>query len=702
MHWRSSTSALVRSIEFGAQARDLGHPDWQLMETNSVQTAMEVVRALRARADVVGAWVDSSFPQQKDQFVPNDPYYFPNQPTPGYPGQWYLKNTLVSGRDIRVEAAWLRNLVGQGVVVGIVDDGFEFNHPDLSANYSSSNSFDFWGNDTNVFPGSASDIHGTALLGLIAARGGNSQGITGVAPNAVWAGIRADVDTGTASQLISANLHRSSGANTNIKVKNHSYGPLSPWVDGSSLVNALATSSASGTIHVRSAGNLRGSSGEDVAKHSERNAVQSITVGALGSDGFFSPYSNFGAGLMCVAPSSTTNAGGLVILSTDRVGESSGFNGSADGFPNSDYCSSLTGTSVSSAIATGVLVLAKQAQPNLDSRFAKHLIARTSTVVHSGDVSSSSDGGWRVNGAGLSFNQNYGFGLLNADALTLEAARWDAPSSLVTTSTGTVSVGAAIPDANSVGVTRTFNVTSTTPLEEVQVNLNITHAYRGDLDAYLINPAGQSRRLFVVAGADDGDNIDWTFTTNGFWGENPAGTWTIRVRDGFSFDSGTWNSFAATLRQGQLERVIQGQILRNDWLVSPSGENITVELRPSGGGTPINQVVTLDSSGNFTFRTSLSGEFDLSVKPSHWLRKTLGPVSFSTASVSAGVFNLTNGDINDDNEIGPADFTLFTAAFGTMLGDPGYNSMADLNGDEEVGPADFTILSSTFGEIGDD
>lgn len=60
-----------------------------------------------------------------------------------------------------------------------------------------------------------------------------------------------------------------------------------------------------------------------------------------------------------------------------------------------------------------------------------------------------------------------------------------------------------------------------------------------------------------------------------------------------------------------------------------------------------------------------------------------------------------NGDINNDNEIGPADFALFSPAFGSMLGDPEYNVAADLDRNSEVGPRDFTILSRNFGLEGD-
>lgn len=70
-------------------------------------------------------------------------------------------------------------------------------------------------------------------------------------------------------------------------------------------------------------------------------------------------------------------------------------------------------------------------------------------------------------------------------------------------------------------------------------------------------------------------------------------------------------------------------------------------------------------------------------------------------ATSSASITLRNGDVNADNEVGPADFTLLSAAFGSSLGDPNYLASADLNKDDEVGPADFTLLSGSFGMMGD-
>lgn len=137
-------------------------------------------------------------------------------------------------------------------------------------------------------------------------------------------------------------------------------------------------------------------------------------------------------------------------------------------------------------------------------------------------------------------------------------------------------------------------------------------------------------------------------------------------------------------------------------LANPAGRSVTV-LIANGSTIVDSRSVTLGAGGTFSYSLPIAaGSYDVYVKASHWLQKVTNGVVFPVtgpASFSAGT--LINGDVNNDNEVGPGDFTALAAAFGTSLGDPGYNAEADLNGDDEVGPADFTILSASFGQSGD-
>lgn len=108
----------------------------------------------------------------------------------------------------------------------------------------------------------------------------------------------------------------------------------------------------------------------------------------------------------------------------------------------------------------------------------------------------------------------------------------------------------------------------------------------------------------------------------------------------------------------------------------------------------------MTSGGRFSANTWVRGQVDVVIKPSNFLseRET---VTLTNGSVFLPYLSFINGDINNDNEIGPADFTMLSAAFGSMVGDSNYTAAADLNDDEEVGPADFTILGANFGLMGE-
>lgn len=488
----------------------------------------------------------------KKMFVPNDPYFHRNTPAAGWAGQWHLTNEWTSGLDIRAQGAWDRDITGNGVIIGIVDDCLQTSHPDLAPNYVAADSWDFGQGDNNPSPVNSDDQHGISVSGVAAARGGNGVGVTGVAPYAGLAGLRIDFPRQTTAMFVDATLYHSSGSNTNIKVKNHSYGLGVEYIPSAEEENALVTSANAGTIHCLAAGNERGTSAQDSNVMDLQNNPKGICVAALGSNGKYANYSNFGACIACCAPSSA--AGLLGITTTDRTG-SAGYNSNyGDTFPDLSYTSIFGGTSSASPTVAGTMALVKQVQPALDVRFAKHLLALTCDIVDASDTTSTSDGGWRTNSAGIHFNQNYGFGLINADALTQAALNYSGVTPLATFDTGSITVSTAIPNNNPLGVTRTFNVSSTTPMEEVEVRIVAHHSFSGDLLITLTSPSGYSSRLVKNFFGASANPLNWWYTTNAFWGENPAGTWTIKIADvsDNSSATGTWDSYRLIIHMGEL------------------------------------------------------------------------------------------------------------------------------------------------------
>jgi len=104
---------------------------------------------------------------------------------------WYLNRG--NGLDMNVEGAWAKNVTGRGIVVTILDDGLEKDHPDLLINYDAKASTDVNGLDEDPMPRYDiidSNRHGTRCAGEVAANANNSVCAVGVAFNAKVGGIR--------------------------------------------------------------------------------------------------------------------------------------------------------------------------------------------------------------------------------------------------------------------------------------------------------------------------------------------------------------------------------------------------------------------------------------------------------------------------------------------------------------------------------
>jgi hypothetical protein len=137
--------------------------------------------------------------------------------------------------------------------------------------------------------------------------------------------------------------------------------------------------------------------------------------------------------------------------------------------------------------------------------------------------------------------------------------------------------------------------------------------------------------------------------------------------------------------------------------------NALFEIRPTGSTTPIiSRRIALGPNGEFALLHKvdagmpLVGDFDISVKVSHWLRKTLGPITMSGTSVTGLYMLALNGDCDEDNEVTIGDFAIISASFGKSSGDPGFDPMADIDRNDEVDIGDFALMSGNFGALGDD
>ena len=108
----------------------------------------------------------------------------------------------------------------------------------------------------------------------------------------------------------------------------------------------------------------------------------------------------------------------------------------------------------------------------------------------------------------------------------------------------------AIPDNSAVGVNSVITVPAGLNIQQVKVDVNITHPSRGNLIIQVVSPGGMTATLSNLAGGTTdnfvttGQDITGSFTI----GSSASGTWKLFVRDLVAGDVGTINTFRLTLK----------------------------------------------------------------------------------------------------------------------------------------------------------
>lgn len=462
--------------------------------------------------------------------APNDPLYT---------DQWHLNNTgqggSVVGIDINVESVW-DNYTGQGVTIGIVDDGLEYTHEDIAPNANTTIDFDYRAGDNDPIP-EAGDFHGTAVGGLSSAKGNNGIGVSGSAWDAELVGLRligGPLGDGTIAQALTHELNI-------IDIYNNSWGPpdngrlqfIGPQALAALEQAATTGRNGLGNIHTWAAGNGGDLTNDNVNYDPYANSRFTIAVGALGNNGVRAQYSDPGAAIFVVAPSGTVGFGGTLDLSTTDIT-------GAGGYDATNYTDTFNGTSASTPVVSGVIALMLEANPNLTYRDVTNILARTSERVDQGNAD------WIQNGAGIWVNHEYGFGNIDAAAAVAAALSEPLVGDEESFSTGVISVNQAIPDAGGGSVSRTVavsNANAIDSLEYVEVAFTAAHARAGDLEIVLTSPSGTQSILAETRTDNTNGYNSFLFSTVRNWGESSAGDWTITVTDGTGGITGSLTSF---------------------------------------------------------------------------------------------------------------------------------------------------------------
>lgn len=445
------------------------------------------------------------------------------QPTDSMLGsQWHLK-TSVAG-NINVAPAW-NEYRGSGVKIAVIDDGFDYNHADLTRNYNRSLDQDLIQWDSDALNGTSNN-HGTAVMGVIGADD-NGTGVVGVAPDATLIGLR--IGYGAAGS--SAQIYDAFREAVKADVVNNSWSYSSYFSDNfdawmgtieTQMIGAVSTGRGGlGTNIVFAAGNARGS-GDDVNHHNFQNSIYTTAVAATDSAGKVASFSTPGAALLVSAP-------GVGIVTTDAT----------NGGYNSGDTATLNGTSFAAPIVSGVMALMLEANRNLGYRDVQEILAYSARQT---DVTRSS---WQINGAdnwnggGLHTSTDYGFGLVNAHDAVRLAETWTVRSTYASMdkATATATVNTAIGATGT--LTSSLNISRAMDIDKVEVELNLPHTHIGDLRISLISPKGTESYLIDRPGVARGgsgsgsgvDNIVFTLTSTQFWDEGSVGTWRLKVQD---------------------------------------------------------------------------------------------------------------------------------------------------------------------------
>nr|Q9NJ15.1 RecName: Full=Proprotein convertase subtilisin/kexin type 5; AltName: Full=Proprotein convertase PC6-like; Short=aPC6; Flags: Precursor [Branchiostoma californiense]AAF26301.1 proprotein convertase aPC6B isoform [Branchiostoma californiense] len=453
---------------------------------------------------------------------------------------WYLHcdrpEFACQWSDMNVEAAWKKGYTGKGVVVSILDDGSETDHPDLAGNYDPDASSDINGGTLDPTPRyeyTNENRHGTRCAGEVAAMGNNSFCSVGVAYKASIGGVRMlDGDVTDSVEAASLGLNPQ-----HIMIYSASWGPDDDGktVDGpANLAQKTFQAGAEngrdklGSIFVWASGN-GGRTHDSCGCDGYTNSIYTISVSSASEQGKVPWYLE-----PCASTLATTYSSGAPherkVITTDlRKG----------------CTESHTGTSASAPMAAGILALALEANPMLTWRDMQYIVVmaanpspldRDTESAYPRDPRKESD--FVTNGAGLRVSHNFGFGLMDAGKMVELAESWRRVPEQHVCEEDPNAQQRAITKGETIVDTKTTGGCNGTDhhvkyLEHVVVEISLDHPCRGHLSIHITSPSGTRSTLLPERQFDSSSDglKDWAFMTTHCWGEQPEGDWILEVKD---------------------------------------------------------------------------------------------------------------------------------------------------------------------------
>ncbi|CAG2257585.1 FURIN [Mytilus edulis] len=412
---------------------------------------------------------------------------------------WYLNDDVTP--TMKVSNAWSAGYSGSGIVIAVLDDGLQTDHPDLAANVDTANDINIYGSSNNPYP-SAGKSHGTQVSGLIAAVKDNNNCVVGVAYSSTLIGIKI---LGNFAITDSEEAQGLSHYLSNVDIYSNSWGPADKTgftgpgsVTKAALLNGVTNGrNGKGAIYIWAAGN-----GETTDNCNADGYVNSIYTVAISSAmiGQNAWYSEVCAPALAVAYGGSQDDRYLTTTTTSSGCKSDG----------------IQGTSYAAPLASGIVALTLEAKESgVDG---KYVIPCVSQIL--------------------------GFGLMDADAMVSYGKIWvTVPTQQkCTTSTRSPSLSTSTTASDSIAVT-SGDCSSVNYLEHVVADITFSYtSSRGVTEMYLVSPSGTKSHLLHYRNKDATDNsaagsLTWDFMSVHFWNENPIGSWTLEIRPNLAFSN---------------------------------------------------------------------------------------------------------------------------------------------------------------------
>ncbi|MBZ9611005.1 S8 family serine peptidase [Rheinheimera maricola] len=528
---------------------------------------------------------------------------------------WGLLNTGQSGgtagADIKATDAWDISTGSHDVIIGIIDTGMDYNHPDLIDNR--------WVNPGNL-PGSTygysalnaeldpmdSDSHGTHVAGTIGASGNNGVGVAGVNWNVTLLPCQFLGPSGgsTAGAIECINYFTDLKVNhgVDIKATNNSWGGGG---FSETLRAAIQSGGDAGILFIAASGNDGGNADSAPMYPAAYDLDVIVSVASTDRNDNMSGFSNYGATSVDLA------APGSDILSTVPGASYASYSGTSMASPHVAGAAALlwsVNPDLSAAEMKAILMNSGDSLPALDGKtvsgkrinlanamleadptpsFKLTLSPRSQQITAGestqytldigniadwmGEVALSLDVAPELNGVSLSASTAQPGQSLTLDVTTTTETAWGSYQFTVTgtdSATGELvkSVNAslnvlpqglqdypysndtviAIPDNDAAGISSVINVPQAGAVFGVNVGVDITHTWQGDLLVMLRSPTGTEHTLHNRTGGS-ADDLVQSWQVSSYNGESMQGDWTLLVSDNAGIDTGALNSWQLTL-----------------------------------------------------------------------------------------------------------------------------------------------------------